>query len=147
MENVPNMMSMGKGIIKDQITQDFENLGYIVHSKILMASDFGVPQNRRRAFFVGFKKECNFEFPTPFATEKITAFEAISDLPDYSLNDGENYPLAIERYANKNNLLLLHSYNYPKYVITMDDFWQENIDGIVHQHIGAFLLGERAVGF
>lgn len=31
--------------------------------------------------------------------------------------------------------------NYPKYVITMDDFWQENIDGIVHQHIGAFLLG------
>ena len=31
--------------------------------------------------------------------------------------------------------------NYPKYVITMDDFWQDNIDGIVHQHIGAFLLG------
>ncbi|EIJ70424.1 ATP-binding protein [Pasteurella bettyae] len=31
--------------------------------------------------------------------------------------------------------------NYPKYVITMDDFWQENIDGIVHQHIGEFLLG------
>ncbi|MDO4249761.1 MAG: DUF4143 domain-containing protein, partial [Neisseria sp.] len=30
--------------------------------------------------------------------------------------------------------------NYPKYVITMDDFWQENIDGIVHQHIGMFLL-------
>ena len=32
--------------------------------------------------------------------------------------------------------------NHPKYVITMDDFWQENIDGIVHQHIGDFLLGE-----
>ncbi|MDO4230363.1 MAG: hypothetical protein Q4C98_11155, partial [Capnocytophaga sp.] len=32
--------------------------------------------------------------------------------------------------------------NYPKYVITMDDFWQDNIDGIVHQHIGAFLLGQ-----
>lgn len=31
--------------------------------------------------------------------------------------------------------------NHPKYVITMDDFWQENIDGIVHQHIGDFLLG------
>ena len=144
MENVPNMMSMGKGIIKDQITQDFENLGYIVHSKILMASDFGVPQNRRRAFFVGFKKECNFEFPTPFATEKITAFEAISDLPDYSLNDGENYPLAIERYANKNNLLLLllllHSYNYPQICHHDGRFLADNIDGIVHQHIGEFLL-------
>ena len=31
--------------------------------------------------------------------------------------------------------------NYPKYVITMDDFCQENIDGILHQHIGEFLLG------
>lgn len=30
--------------------------------------------------------------------------------------------------------------NHPKYVITTDDFWQENIDGIVHRHIGAFLL-------
>ena len=30
--------------------------------------------------------------------------------------------------------------NHPKYVITMDDFWQENIDGIVHQHIKDFLL-------
>ena len=82
MENVPNMMSMGKGIIKEQITQDFENLGYFVHSKILIASDFGVPQNRRRAFFIGFKKECDFEFPTAFETPKTTAFEAISDLPD-----------------------------------------------------------------
>lgn len=32
--------------------------------------------------------------------------------------------------------------NHPKYVITMDDFWQETIDGIVHRHIGEFLLGE-----
>lgn len=94
MENVPNMMSMGKGVIKEQITQDFENLGYFVHSKVLIASDFGVPQNRRRAFFVGFKKECDFEFPSPLKMPKVTAFEAISDLPDYSLNDGENYPLA-----------------------------------------------------
>lgn len=31
--------------------------------------------------------------------------------------------------------------NYPKFVITIDDFWQGNIDGIMHQHIGEFLLG------
>lgn len=95
MENVPNMMSMGKGIIKEQITQDFEELGYTVYSKILMASDFGVPQNRRRAFFVGFKQHCDFEFPSVSENKKITAFEAISDLPDYSVNDGDNYPLSI----------------------------------------------------
>lgn len=33
--------------------------------------------------------------------------------------------------------------NYPKYVITMDDFWQDNIDGIVHQHIGRFCWGKE----
>lgn len=96
MENVPNMMSMGKGTIKDQIIQDFENIGYHVHSSILTASDFGVPQNRRRAFFVGFKRECSFIFPKPFETPKITASEAISDLPEYSVNDGFPYPFEVE---------------------------------------------------
>ncbi len=30
--------------------------------------------------------------------------------------------------------------NYPKYVVTMDDFWQDNIEGIKHKHIADFLL-------
>ena len=29
--------------------------------------------------------------------------------------------------------------NFPKYVITMDEFWREDIDGIKHLHIGDFL--------
>jgi predicted AAA+ superfamily ATPase len=29
--------------------------------------------------------------------------------------------------------------NFPKYVITMDEFWKENIDGIKHLHISDFL--------
>jgi len=92
MENVPNIMSMGKGIIKRQIIQDFKNLGYHVTSTILKSSDFGVPQNRRRAFFVGFQNNCNFEFPEPLKNKIITSFEAISDLPDCSISDGEKYP-------------------------------------------------------
>ncbi|OOH90339.1 DNA (cytosine-5-)-methyltransferase [Pasteurellaceae bacterium 15-036681] len=101
MENVPNMMSMGKGAIKEQITQDFESIGYHVSSKILLASDFGVPQNRRRAFFIGFKKECNFEFPEPTTKKHITSFEAISDLPDLSVMDGDIYPLQAESQYQK----------------------------------------------
>ncbi len=101
MENVPNIMSMGKGVIKEQITQDFEKLGYHISSKILMASDFGVPQNRRRAFFIGFKENCNFKFPTPFTNQAVTSFDAISDLPDYSVSDGEKYPIDIQsEYQN-----------------------------------------------
>ena len=32
--------------------------------------------------------------------------------------------------------------NYPKYVITMDEFWQGNLDGIFHWHIADFLLAD-----
>jgi predicted AAA+ superfamily ATPase len=33
--------------------------------------------------------------------------------------------------------------NHPKYVVTMDEFWKDNIEGIKHIHIADFLLMER----
>jgi DNA (cytosine-5)-methyltransferase 1 len=93
LENVPNIISMGKGVFKDSILEDFEKIGYNVTYKVLMASDFGVPQNRKRAFFIGIKNGKTFEFPEPLSTQKITSEEAISDLPDLSINDNSKYPL------------------------------------------------------
>ena len=43
----------------------FDNLGYNIHYKVLNTKDFGIPQNRERIFIVGFKKNVNFQFPTP----------------------------------------------------------------------------------
>ncbi len=91
MENVPNIISMGKGIVKDNIIEDFESLGYKVVYKVLMASDFGVPQNRKRAFFVGTKSGEEFIFPTKNIEDLITAVEAISDLPENTLPNGDEY--------------------------------------------------------
>ena len=31
---------------------------------------------------------------------------------------------------------------YPKYVVTMDDFWKENVEGVQHVHISDYLLME-----
>ena len=31
---------------------------------------------------------------------------------------------------------------YPKYVISMDDFWKDPMDGVKHMHISDFLLSE-----
>ena len=93
MENVPNIMSMGKGILKDAIHKDFTSIGYNVSTKILLASDYGVPQNRRRAFFVGIFGNHTFDFPEPTNEQKVTTKEAISDLPDIDLEDGVVYPL------------------------------------------------------
>ena len=91
MENVPNILSIGGGAVREEILKDFSDLGYTVEYRILTASDFGVPQNRRRAIFVGFRNGHHFVFPEPLNSEKITAEEAISDLPENSLVDGDPY--------------------------------------------------------
>lgn len=93
MENVPNIVSMGEGVVKDTIIKDFEKLGYSVVYKVLMASDFGVPQNRKRAFFIGTKGKQEFYFPTMKTKKLITSKEAISDLPEKSVPDGNNYSI------------------------------------------------------
>jgi predicted AAA+ superfamily ATPase len=36
--------------------------------------------------------------------------------------------------------LLAINDHYPKYVVSMDDFWQDNIEGIEHKHIKDFLM-------
>lgn len=93
LENVPNILSIGGGIVRDSIVKDFTNIGYAVEYKVLTASDYGVPQNRRRAFFVGFKNGSRFSFPTPSISPRVTAKEAISDLPEHGIADGEPYPV------------------------------------------------------
>jgi DNA (cytosine-5)-methyltransferase 1 len=93
LENVPNIVSMSNGIVKDNIIKDFEDLGYKVVYKVLMASEFGVPQNRKRAFFIGIKGNIEFAFPNPTNPNLLTSKEAISDLPENSLVDGSEYPI------------------------------------------------------
>lgn len=91
MENVPNILTIGGGAIREAILEDFAALGYTTEYKIMTASDYGVPQNRRRAIFVGFRNGHHFEFPSPLKSEKVTSSEAISDLPEHSLDDGHDY--------------------------------------------------------
>lgn len=93
MENVPNILSIGAGTVKNEIIRDFELLGYNVVYKVLTASDFGVPQNRKRAIFVGCKN-AQYNFPVALVTDKVTASDAISDLPENSVVDGMDYTIA-----------------------------------------------------
>ncbi|WP_040554184.1 DNA cytosine methyltransferase [Prevotella multiformis] len=92
MENVPNILTIGNGVIKESIIKDFSELGYKVSYKVLLASDYGVPQNRRRAIFVGMLDGTEFVFPSPTLETPVTCKEAISDLPEDSLPEGGEYP-------------------------------------------------------
>lgn len=96
-ENVPGMATLYKGAVKQQIINTFEDMGYAVSvtSKPLLAADYGVPQMRKRMFFVGFLKNLNydyFEFPEAYLSkeEYIGTAEAISDLPSLEDSLGEN---------------------------------------------------------
>lgn len=87
-ENVPGMATLYNGSVKEQIINTFEDMGYsvTVTDKPLLAADYGVPQMRKRMFFVGFKKDLAydyFEFPKPYLDKEhyVTTSEAISDLP------------------------------------------------------------------
>lgn len=76
----------GEENIQNHIENRFRHIGYTVKSKILYASDFGVPQRRNRLFIVGNRNGIDFEFPKEF-DYSVSVDEAISDLP--VLENGE----------------------------------------------------------
>jgi DNA (cytosine-5)-methyltransferase 1 len=103
MENVPGMMSYRNGEIVREIIEDFEKIGYRTEARVLNAVRFGVPQVRKRIFFIGTSlSDVKLCWPRPthvdpndtritlehFANTEVrlkppvTVWEAIGDLPD-----------------------------------------------------------------
>ncbi len=87
-ENVYGLTKFKNGDenIQDHIEKRFRAIGYEVNSKILYASDYGVPQRRNRLFIVGNRNGIKFEFPDKF-DYSVSVDEAIGDLP--VLSNGE----------------------------------------------------------
>lgn len=91
-ENVQQILTKDNGYAKNRILEITENLGYDVKVDILLASDFGVPQNRRRAFFIGVRKDLNLRFSFDLIkkkSKKFTVYDAIGDIcyPDKNINN------------------------------------------------------------
>ncbi len=100
MENVRGLLSMKKGQVIKLMKEAFENagIGYEVDYKILLASDYGVPQNRQRVIMMGIRKDLNIkpEFPNKSYSRPVTVWEAISDLPQIKASEGDekmSYPI------------------------------------------------------
>jgi DNA (cytosine-5)-methyltransferase 1 len=107
MENVPAILSFQNGEIVGEIQEDFERIGYSSEVRKLKAADFGVPQIRRRAIFIGNRvgKKNTFPEPTyanPQTAQQIsltkdgtplryrTVSDAISDLPPLQAGQGQD---------------------------------------------------------
>ena len=89
-ENVPGIAALYGGRAKEEIINSLYRLGYRVSFQVLNSVDYGVPQVRKRAFFIG-SKESTFSFPKPTHQDQhVTCEEAISDLPCLSTNLGQH---------------------------------------------------------
>jgi DNA (cytosine-5)-methyltransferase 1 len=66
-ENVDGLSQNYSGSYLDKILDDFTSLEYTLEHRVIDAAAFGLPQHRRRIFFVGLRKDVKsrFQWPTP----------------------------------------------------------------------------------
>lgn len=83
LENVKNFEKHDDGKTLKTVKNILELLDYSVYYKVLNASDYGLPQNRKRIFIVCFRKDLyinNFKFPKPM-NKKVCLLDILEDNP------------------------------------------------------------------
>lgn len=108
-ENVSGMLSNRHSEAVENIVSHFEECGYDVTINLVNAADYGVPQDRKRVFYIGFRKDLNikFKFPeatTPLGEQKKTMRDAIGDLVDTAI------PALPKNKTNGKMKILNHEY-------------------------------------
>ncbi len=86
----------------------FKESGYDLSFELLNASDYAVPQDRQRVFFVGFRQDLNidFRFPVPITSKiKVDLKNAIWDLKDSAMP-----ALELQQTNGSNTILPNHEY-------------------------------------
>lgn len=109
MENVVGMTSLDGGRAVDEMHRALGKLGYEVQHRVLRAEEFGVPQERRRLFFIGSRvgpvrwpeqSHCRADsLLAPVLDPVVTVWDAIGDLPGLRLGEGTDSAVAYARPA------------------------------------------------
>ena len=117
-ENVSGILSRSKGQIINNIKEILNENGYKVDYKLLNASEFGVPQIRKRVFIVGNRLSSIDFFENLKKRKKVTVKDAISEL--YALEEKDEKKLNgkldnnyIKYLRKKNSKVLNHDIVYP----------------------------------
>lgn len=123
LENVSGLASSAAGAFKAEISEAIEGCGYRVSYMMLNAADYGVPQKRKRVFFLGAKPGIDLWWPTPThgsgrRKKYVTVWEAIGDLPQISAGEGAdryNMPAFSEyqKWARGNGQDILWNHESP----------------------------------
>ncbi len=92
-ENVPDLIRHRDGETRDEIMGALADAGYRTNARILHAADFGVPQMRRRAFFIAQRQDdydrtgLQPDFPTPTHRAYPLGNESLNQRPDWLPGD------------------------------------------------------------
>jgi DNA (cytosine-5)-methyltransferase 1 len=102
MENVAEMKNGFSQAYSEEVIERLRKLGYEVDYAVLNSADFGVPQRRRRAFFIGARNGLKPRLPKPSHARvpsgdlfgsmpgHVRVWEAISDLPSLPHGGGQD---------------------------------------------------------
>lgn len=122
-ENVRGLLTRNDGYAKERITTILKEEGYELSMQVLDASEFGVPQNRKRAIIIGIRQDFlqeTFDFDTLNKKPKVTVEDAIGELYQFE-KDGAGVKTIKEepnsdyrRYLRtKDNTVQDHEARYP----------------------------------
>lgn len=126
-ENVRGILTRDNGYAKERITTLLEGMGYKLNMRVLNASDYGAPQNRKRAIIVGVLQDYKpvvYDFDTMETKEKTTVGDAIGELYCFeqsvdiikTLNTTPDSEL--RRYLRRDdNLIPNHQVVYPAEIV------------------------------
>lgn len=122
-ENVEGLLSYQNGKTYNELHQLFSSLGYKTEGRLLLATNYAVPQKRKRVIVICVKKDLLFDpadlFPAPITSEEsmqITAGETISDLEDIPCNENASYK---EKTESNILQLLKGKMSYSDYIKTI----------------------------
>lgn len=107
-ENVIGMMSKRHSESVQQILNLFEDAGYDVFIKLADAVDFNVAQNRKRVFYIGFRKDLNISHFDLIKPEKIE----ISKLEDVIWDLKDTAIPALEKNKTNGSKCLVTNHEY-----------------------------------
>lgn len=104
-ENVSGMLSNRHSDAVKNIVATFEECGYDVSITLVNSKDYGVAQERKRVFYIGFRKDLNIEFQFPEGSttdddKKITLRDVIWDLQDTAVPAAEKNHKNVEAINN-----------------------------------------------
>ncbi|MCH5200722.1 MAG: DNA cytosine methyltransferase [Oscillospiraceae bacterium] len=104
-ENVVGMLSKRHETAVKNIKEMFRECGYNLSVTLVNVADYGIPQDRKRVFYIGFRNDLgiSFRFPkTPYIHKTLA--ETIYDLKDSAV------PAMDKNYANPNVKVPNHEY-------------------------------------